>query len=100
LGALSVYIGKGLLDLREQVRILAIAWFAFSFVQLSLVTLVPSLRQRMLAMQRGFEQNQPNPIQFDQGMMMNVILAFVGILVAIAIWFLMRDRAAFVRRAL
>jgi hypothetical protein len=100
LGALSVYIGKGLLDLRERVRILAIAWFAFSFVQLSLVTLVPSLRQRMLAMQRGFEQNQPNPIPFDQSMMANVILAFIGILVAIAIWFLMRDRAAFVRRAL
>jgi len=96
-GALSVYIGKGLLDLRERVRILAIAWFGFSFVHLSLVTLVPSLRQRMFAMQREFAQNQPNPIPFDQAMMTSVMLAFVGIMVAAAIWFLMRDRAAFVR---
>jgi hypothetical protein len=97
LAAISLYIGKGLLDLRERARVLAIGWFGFSVVHMSIVTLVPSLRQRMFELQRGLEQNQPNPIPFDQGMMTNVILAFTAILVASAIWFLIRNRAAFVR---
>jgi hypothetical protein len=95
--ALSLYIGKGLLDLRERARILAIAWFGFGFVHMSVVTLVPSVRQRMLALQRTLEQNQPNPIPFDQIKLMNVTVAFTAILVATAIWFLIRNRAAFVR---
>jgi hypothetical protein len=94
-GALSLYIGKGLLDLRERARVLAIGWFGFSIVHLGVVTLVPSLRQRMLEMQGALTQNQPNPIAFDQGMFTNVILAFSAILGAGAIWFLIRDRAAF-----
>ena len=97
LAALSLYVGKGLLDLRERARILAIAWFGFGFVHMSVVTLVPSVRQRMLALQRTLEQNQPNPIPFDQGMLTNLTLAFSAILVATAIWFLIRNRAAFVR---
>src|SRR5450759_2443677 len=96
-GALSLYIGKGLLDLRERARVLAIGWFGFGFVHLSLVTLVPSLRQRRLELERAVVQNQPNPIPFDQGMLMNVIFAFSAILAASAIWFLIRNRAAFVR---
>jgi hypothetical protein len=96
-GALSLYIGKGLLDLRERARVLAIGWFGFSLVHLSLITLVPSLRQRMLELQRSLEQNQPKPIPFDQGMMTNVSLAFTAVTIVAAIWFLIRNRAAFVR---
>ena len=96
-GALSLYIGKGLLDLQEEARILALGWFGFSFVHSSLVALVPPLRERLLALQRGLEQNQPNPIPFDQGMLMNVIFASGAIVAALAIWFLIRNRAAFGR---
>jgi len=96
MGALSLYIGKGLLDLRERVRILAIAWFGFWFVHVSLVSLVPSLRQRMFDLQRGLEPNRPNPIPFDQGMFTNMMVAFSAVFVVTAIWFLVRDRAAFV----
>ena len=102
-GAVSLYIGKGLLDLRERARVVAIGWFGFSLVHLSIVTLVPSLRQRMLELERTFElqqtlpQNQKNPIAFDQGMLMNVTLAFTAIVVATAIWFLIRNRAVFVQ---
>ena len=96
-GALSLFIGKGLLDLRERARVLAIAWFGFSFVHLSLVTLVPPLRKRMLELQRELYQQQQPRIAFDQGMLMNLILAFTAILSASAIWFLIRNRAAFVR---
>lgn len=96
-GALSLYIGKGLLELREEARILAIGWFGFSFVHSSVIALVPPLRERLLALQTGLEQNQPNPIPFDQGMLMNVVFAFGAIVAALAIWFLIRNRAAFGR---
>jgi hypothetical protein len=96
-GALSLFIGKGLLDLREEARVLAIGWFGFSFVHGSLIMLVPSLRQRMFELQRGIAQNQKTPIPFDQGMFLNVTFAFSLIVVASAIWFLIRDRAAFGR---
>jgi hypothetical protein len=96
-GALSLYIGKGLLDLRERARILAIGWWAFGFVHLIVVTLVPSVRQRMFELQRTIEHDQPNPIPFDQGMVTNVMLAFSAILGAVIIWFLIRNRSAFVR---
>jgi hypothetical protein len=96
-GALSLFIGKGLLDLREEARVLAIGWFGFSFVHGSLIALVPSLRQRMFELQRAIAQNQKTPIAFDQGNFMNVIFAFSAIVLAGAIWFLIRNRAAFVR---
>jgi hypothetical protein len=97
--ALSLYIGKGLLDLRERARVLAIAWFGFGIVHMTVVMLVPSLRQRMFGLQRTLElqrmADQPHPIPFDQGMMSNVMLGFTAILIASAIWFLVRNRAAF-----
>jgi hypothetical protein len=95
-GALQLYIGKGLLDLRERARVVAIGWFGLSFVQLSVVSLVPSLRQRMFEFPQTMEPNQPNPIPFE-GMVMYVVLAFGGIAAGTAIWFLIRNRAAFVR---
>jgi hypothetical protein len=96
-GAISLYIGKGLLDLRERARLIAIGWFGFSLVHAGAVTLVPTLRQRLLESQRALTQNQPNPIPFDQGMMMNMIFAFAAIVAAVTIWFLIRNRSAFVR---
>ena len=95
LAAVSLFIGKGLLDLREEARVLAIGWFGFWLVHGSLVTLVPSLRERMFELQRAMVQNQKTHLPFDQGMMMNVSFAFTVIMVAAAIWFLTRNRAAF-----
>jgi hypothetical protein len=74
---------------------MAIWWFGLSFVHLSLVMLVPSWRERMFEMQRTLEQNQPNPIPF-QGMLANLTLAFLAVWVAIIIWLLVKNRAAFV----
>jgi hypothetical protein len=95
LGALSLFIGKGLLDLREEARLLAIGWFVFSFLHFGLVTLVPALRQRMLEFQLSLAPNQPEPIPFDPGMLMNVSLGLAAIVAATAIWFLLRNRGAF-----
>ena len=93
--AVSLFIGKGLLDLREEARILAMGWCGFWLVHGSLVTLVPSLRQRMHELQRAMLQNQKNPMPFDQGMLTNVSFALTVIMVAVAIWLLIRNRAAF-----
>ena len=96
-GALSLFIGKGLLDLREEARVLAIGWFGFSFVHASLVTLVPPLRQRLIESQRAFTHNQQNPIAFDQGIVVYGVFAVAAIVAAGGIWFLIRNRAAFGR---
>jgi hypothetical protein len=96
-GALLLYIGKGLLDLRERARLLAIGWFVFGFVHMCVVTLVPSVRQRMFEAQKTFELNQPNPMPLDQGVLMYLTVGFATVLAAVAIYFLIRNRAAFVR---
>ena len=96
-GALSLFIGKGLLDLREEARILAIGWFGFSLVHTSLVMLVPPWRERMLQLQQGLDKNQPHPIPFDLGMLTTAVFAFGAIVSALAIWFLVRNHAAFGR---
>jgi hypothetical protein len=95
--ALSLYIGKGLLELREEARVLGIGWFAFSLVHTSLITLVPPLRERMYDLQRTLVQNQPTAMPLYQGMMTTVILVFAVIVSAGSIWFLVRNRAAFAR---
>jgi hypothetical protein len=97
-GALSLFIGKGLLELREEARILAIGWFGFSFVHAGLVTLVPSLRNRLIESQTTLAQNQATPIPFDQGAMMNWIFVFAAVFAATTIWFLIRNHAAFGQR--
>jgi hypothetical protein len=95
--ALSLYIGKGLLELREEARILALGWFGFSLVHAGAVTLVPPLRQRMLQSQRAVEQNQLHPMPFDPALLVDVLFAFAAIVAVISIWFLIRHRDAFGR---
>jgi len=95
--AVSLFIGKGLLDLREEARVLAIGWFGFWLVHGSLVTLVPPLRERMFELQRAMVLEQKNPNPFDEGMLMNVSFGITVIMGAVAIWFLIRNRAAFGR---
>jgi hypothetical protein len=94
--AVSLFIGKGLLDLREEARILAIGWCGFWLVHASLVTLVPPLRQRMLELQRAMVATDKTPTPFDPGMLTNLGFAFTVTMAAAAIWFLIRNRAAFV----
>ena len=93
--ALTLYIGKGLLELREEARILAIGWFGFGFVHMSAVTLVPPLRRRMLDLQQALAPSEPAPIPFDSGMLINWAFALGAIVAGGAIWFLIRNRGAF-----
>ncbi len=96
-GALSLYIGRGLLDLRERARLLAIAWFVFGFVHTCVVTFVPSVRQRMFEMQRALDPSHQNPVPLEQGVLIYVTFGFAAALAATAIYFLHRNRAAFAR---
>ena len=93
--AVSLFIGKGLLELREEARVLAIGWFGFWLVHGSLITLVPSLRQRMLEVQRAMVPNEATLPPWDYGMLTNVSYALTVAMVGAGIWFLIRNRAAF-----
>jgi hypothetical protein len=95
--AVTLYIGKGLLDLRERARVLAIVWVAFGLVHWSIVALVPSWRQRLTELERSLVPNPQSSIGFDPGIAINVMLASAAIVAAISIWILTRDRYAFVR---
>jgi hypothetical protein len=96
-GALSLYIGKGLLDLRERARLLAIGWLVFGLVHTCVVTLVPSVRQRMFEVQRAISLNQQYPTTLDHGVMMYLTVVFSMLLAVAPIYFLIRNRAAFIR---
>jgi hypothetical protein len=90
--AVSLFIGKGLLDLREEARVLGIWWFGFSLLHMSLIALVPPLRRRML---ETAASNEATTMAFDPGTLINVTFGLSAIIVAGSIWFLVRNRAAF-----
>jgi hypothetical protein len=92
---LSLYIAKGLLDLRERARVSAIAWFTVWFLHALLVSVVPTMRQRLMlrmTLPRG-----ETPIQYAPGMLIDISLVAVTLTAAAAIFFLLRDRPVFVR---
>jgi hypothetical protein len=93
--AVSLYIAKGLLDVRERARLLAIAWFVVWFVHALLVSVVPALRQRLLA--RMTLPPEEAPVPFAPGVLIDASLVAVAIMAAVVIFFLSRDRSAFVR---
>jgi uncharacterized membrane protein (DUF2068 family) len=96
--AISLYIGKGLLDLREEARIFAIGWFTFCFLQIALVAVVPSWRQRLFAFsaRRATDQGMPRPVDLSLGL--NLALTATAIATSISIWILIHDRRAFSTR--
>ena len=96
-GALSLFIGKGLLDLREEARILGIGWYGFSFLHSAAIALLPALRQRMFEFQSTLAQNEQEAAVIANSMLPNVVFALAAIVSGVVIWFLIRDRAAFGR---
>jgi hypothetical protein len=95
-GALMLYIGKGLLDLREEARILGIGWSAFSIVHTCAIWLVPALRARLLGLSESLAATEdPRAHVAVPEMLMSVMFAFAVITLAATIWFLIRERGAF-----
>jgi hypothetical protein len=96
IAVVSIYTGKGLLDLREPTRLIAIGWHAFWFLHAAVITLVPALRQRMLKLPHAVAQDPRTPMP-DPSMLINLSLLLATITAAFSIWFLVRHRDAFVR---
>ena len=96
--AVSFYIGKGLLDLNERARVVAIAWYSLSLLHLLVIEIVPSLRARMIALQHSLARDQA-AVPFGLAAFTAGILVITGIVVLAAIWFLVRERAAFTNAA-
>lgn len=96
LAALAFYIGKELLELRERARLLASGWFIVWFLNSWLIAAVPSLRRR-LELQTPLPRNAETVMPFDPSVFLNASLVAIALTTAAAIWFLSRDRDAFVR---
>jgi hypothetical protein len=98
-GAVSFFIAKGLLELREEARILGIGWSGLTSAHAALITLVPPLRERLLAMQRAMTPPNADPVSFDVTNLVNLSFGVSAVLGAVAIWFLIRNRDVFGRAA-
>ena len=95
--AASVYIGKGLLELNERARVLAIWWFVLPLLHGILLSSVPSFRQRLLEAQQEATSQQSQAMPIDPGVIINIALAISLIMTAVAVWILMKNRPAFAR---
>jgi magnesium-transporting ATPase (P-type) len=94
-GVLTLYIGKGLLDLREEARILGIGWAAFSILHTGAISLVAPLRRRMLDLSQSLTAADPRTHIVVPDMLLNLVFGFAMVTLAATIWFLIRHRAAF-----
>jgi hypothetical protein len=96
-GAVSFFIAKGLLELREEARILGIGWNGLTSAHAALITLVPPLRERLLEMQRAMTPPNADPVSLDVIKLVNLSFGVSAVLGALAIWFLIRNRDVFGR---
>ena len=94
--ALGLYLGWGLLKLDERARLLTIAWWALSALHTAYIMLVPGPRERMLEFQKTVQiaSTPPQPA-LDMTVFMTFISLFTVAVVALAIWFLVRNKSVF-----
>jgi hypothetical protein len=95
--AVGLYLGWGLLKLDERARVLMIAWLALSAVHVAYVALVPGPRDRMREFERSLriEGMPPQQPAFDATTFATSMMLFAVVFFALAIWFLVRNKAAF-----
>jgi len=98
-GAVSTYIGWGLIKYQERARVLAIGWYALTLAHMAVVSLVPSLRERMLQAQRDIAGAQGQQLVIDDATFLSLTLGLVVLVVVATIWFLVRNKEAFRRHA-
>ena len=91
----SLYIGKGLLDLRDRARILAIWWFLLPTLHGILLLSMPSFRQRFFEFLKEGSTTQIRPGLFEP--LMYAGYGFSLIVAAAGIWILVKNRPAFAR---
>jgi hypothetical protein len=96
LAAVSFYIGKGLLGLRERTRLLAIGWSAFSLAN-ALVVFIPSVRHRLLSAHLTPAAHVDTVFPFPPEMFLNLVYGAFAIGAVVTIWFLEHHRDTFLR---
>ena len=97
-GAASTYLGWGLLKLKEHARVLTLVWFALGGAHAVYMAFSPTARAGM----REFSESmQPTPptrtAPLDNAALMSVIMLFSLAGIAVAAWFLVRNKPAFQR---
>ena len=96
LAALSFYIGKGLLDLRERSREIAIGWSAFTLLNAAAVFL-PSVQRRFIAEAAQNSSAADSALPFSPRTFITVVFGAMALSAAVTIWFLAHHRDVFVR---
>ena len=94
LGALNAALGWGVLKLQERARVLMIAWLALSAAYSAYVAIAPGPRQRMRELGQSLPAGASSPT-FDTTAFIVVMMLVGVVLVVVAIWFLVRNKAAF-----
>ncbi|HEV3202066.1 MAG TPA: hypothetical protein VGZ73_29410 [Bryobacteraceae bacterium] len=93
--AVEIYLGAGLLQLQESVRVASIVWFALMALNSVVTVALPGFASRMQIVQQALPaflragQQQP-PIEGTGG-----LILISTLIVAVPIWFLVRRREAF-----
>lgn len=96
LAAVNLYIGRGLLALRERARILAIAFYGLGLVNIAVLVLVPGSYERLLEYQRTLMPATAQQPPFDLGSVwFHIIQVMSLLLVLVTIGFLVRRKQAF-----
>jgi hypothetical protein len=93
---LSFYVGKGLLDLRERARLIALGWAVFSLAN-SLVVFVPPVRRRLLTAALIPTGSVDTAFPFTPEMFLNVFYGAFAIGWVVTIWLLEHHRDTFLR---
>jgi len=92
--AVEIYLGAGLLQLQESARVASIVWFAVMAANSVVTVVLPGFAGRMQIVQQALPAfmrvGQPVPIEGTGGMVL-----MGSLIVAVPIWFLVRQRAAF-----
>lgn len=96
-GAVGLFVGTGLLSLRESARRVGIGWSVFTVVHTAVMTLIPSMRQRVLEMQQAIAPSGQSPEMPPgfQGIINAMTFTMAVILALVTIWFLAKHRDAF-----
>jgi hypothetical protein len=96
LAVVNVYIGRGLLALRERARILAIAFYGLGLVNVAVLVFVPGSYERLLEYERTLmpATAQQPPIDLN-GVWFRAIQVMSLLLVLVVIGFLVRKKQAF-----
>ena len=97
--AVQVFLGAGLLRLREPARVGAIAYFCLMALNSVVTWALPGYEAKMRLMLREMTKLSPAgaPAQMPQPMWVFMLMGIA--FVAIPVWFLVRRRAAFVKLA-